>query len=214
MWVARNSAVRVKDRRVSGQQGIDLRVSASDQELVARCRAGDTEVFGELVERYQQRLVRYARGMVGNEEDARDMAQEAFVRAFAHLERFDERRTFSVWLYGITSHVCVDWIRRRTRRAALDQTLDEPAGPPTREEETLRGELAGRVRRAVGELPLGQRELVLLHYSEGLSCAEAARAMGISHGAARVRLFRAREQLRLKLGGMMEEDASRENAEE
>jgi len=107
-------------------------VSATDQELVARCRAGERDAFGELVERYQQRLVRYLRGLVGNEEDARDVAQEAFLRAYTHLARFDPSRSFSVWLYGIASHVAVDWLRRRARRAGLDQRAPEPPAPPPR----------------------------------------------------------------------------------
>src|SRR5689334_11869160 len=68
-----------------GVEAVERRVSATDQELVARCRAGERDAFGELVDRYQQRLVRYVRGLVGNEEDARDVAQEAFVRAYIHL---------------------------------------------------------------------------------------------------------------------------------
>src|SRR5437764_4669713 len=90
-----------------GVEAVERRVSATDQELVARCRAGERDAFGELVERYQQRLVRYVRGLVGNEEDARDVAQEAFVRSYTHLARFDASRSFSVWLYGIASHVAV-----------------------------------------------------------------------------------------------------------
>src|SRR5258708_2533211 len=82
-------------------------VSEDDETLAARCRGGDREAFGQLVDRYQARLVRYARGMVGDEEEARDLTQEAFVRAYTDLERFDTRRRFSVWLYGIAAHVCL-----------------------------------------------------------------------------------------------------------
>jgi RNA polymerase sigma-70 factor (ECF subfamily) len=184
----------------AGVSGAEPEGGESDRELVERCRGGEQAAFGALVERYQQRLVRFARGMVGNEEDARDVAQEAFVRAYTHLDRFDARRRFSVWLYSIASHVAVDWLRRRTRRQELDQRAPEPPGPPLPEEAALRTEAARLVQAAVGELPLGLRQLVLLHYGEGLSCAEAAIVMGISHGAARVRLFRAREQLRRQLG--------------
>src|SRR5205085_7695104 len=112
----------------------------ADRGLVARCRSGERDGFGELVERCQQRLVRYVRGLVGNEEDARDVAQEAFVRAYTHLGRFDAARSFSVWLYGIASHVAVDWLRRRARRSNLDQRVPEPEPPPSPEEEALRGE--------------------------------------------------------------------------
>ncbi len=185
-------------------------VSESDETLVARCRAGDRNAYGELVERYQSPLVRYARGLIGNEEDARDMAQEAFVRAELHLDRFDPRRRFRVWLYGILSHVCVDWLRRRSRREELDHRLAVEPAPPSPEEEALRGEAAGHVRAAVNTLPLQLREMVLLHYGEGLTCAEAATVVGISHGAARVRLFRAREQLRQALGPLFEEPAPAE----
>lgn len=177
-------------------------VSEGDQELVARCRAGEPAAFEELVRRYQAPLVRYARGMVGNAEDARDMAQEAFVRAYTHLDRFDPRGRFSSWLYSIATHVCIDWIRRRSRRAELDQRLGEPEGPPEPEDVAMQGEQARLVRLAVSELPVEYRHLVLLHYGEGMSCAEAARVVNISHGAARVRLFRAREMLRQKLGAL------------
>src|SRR4051794_6911849 len=193
-----------------GVEAVEPRVSATDQELVARCRAGERDAFGELVDRYQQRLVRYVRGLVGNEEDARDVAQEAFVRAYTHLARFDPARSFSVWLYGIASHVAVDWLRRRTRRSNLEQRVPEPPAPPSPEDEALRGEMAGRVQAAVRELPLDYRQIVLLHYGEGLSCAEAATVLGISHGAARVRLHRAREQLRRRLGAVAGEERENE----
>jgi RNA polymerase sigma-70 factor (ECF subfamily) len=193
-----------------GVEAVERRVSATDQELVARCRAGERGAFGELVERYQQRLVRYVRGLVGNEEDARDIAQEAFVRAYTHLARFDAARSFSVWLYGIASHVAVDWLRRRARRSNLDQRVPEPEAPPSPEEEALRGEMAGRVQAAVRELRLDYRQIVLLHYGEGLSCAEAAVVLGITHGAARVRLHRAREQLRQRLGALFGDERGSE----
>src|SRR5437868_9243683 len=131
------------DDPARGVEAVERRVSATDQELVARCRAGERDAFGGLVERYQQRLVRYVRGLGGNEEDARDVAQEAFVRAYTHLARFDSSRPFPVWLDGIASHVAVDWLRRRARRANLDQRVPEPEAPPSPEEEALRGDLAG-----------------------------------------------------------------------
>lgn len=183
-----------------------------DGALVERCRLGERSAFGELVDRHQAGLVRFARGMVHNEDDARDLAQETFVRAYQHLDRFDARRRFSVWLYGIASHVCLDWLRRRKRRDVLDLRVDLPDTGPSPEMLAIQGEMAEKVRGAVGDLPLGYRELVLLHYGEGFSCAEAGAALGISHGAARVRLFRAREQLRQKLGSLIVEPAEGEES--
>src|SRR4051794_8311020 len=110
--------------------GIEPRVNEDDEELVARSLGGDTAAFGELVDRYQARLVRYVRGVVGNEEDARDVAQEVFVRVYTHLDRFDPARSFAVWLFGIASHVAIDWLRRRKRRAGLDEKAPAPRCGP------------------------------------------------------------------------------------
>jgi RNA polymerase sigma-70 factor (ECF subfamily) len=210
----RTAETRDGDRPAGAASGFGPGVNESDQALVARCRAGEGDAFGELVERYQQRLVRYARGLVGNEEDARDVAQEAFVRAFVHLARYDEGRSFSVWLYGITSHVAVDWLRSRARRSNLEQRLPEPRPSLSPEELAVRGDSAARIQEAVRHLPLDYRQMVLLHYGEELTCAEAARVLGISHGAARVRLFRARELLRQRLGPLVEGGPLAEKVEE
>lgn len=185
---------------------------ASDGELASRARCGDTEAFGELVRRHQARALRAALRVAGNAADAADACQEAFVRGFRLLSRFDPSRDFGAWVARIAINRA---LTRAGRRRALEpleeaEAVAEPAASPeavvTREDE---GE---RVRRAVQELSPSDRALLAMRYEERLPVAEIAAALGIREGAVKVRLLRARERLMKRLApeglqGPGEEDA-------
>lgn len=161
-----------------------------DAELVAAACTGDTEAFAGLTTRHRARAEALVARVVG--EEAEDVVQEALLRAYLALPQLREPSRFGAWLCGIALNVAKMRVRRRALEAglALEQPLDE-----TVEERAM----LAIVRDAVEVLPLRMREVVLLHYVEDLSCEEVAAILGTSPGAVRVRLHRAREQLREEL---------------
>lgn len=180
--------------------------SLSDSDLVARTRGGEREAFGYLVERYQDPMFRYVRHMGFGEADARDILQDAFVRAYRHLGRCGDPERFDGWLFKIVANLCRTEGRRAGRRARqrLDQTplVDEAPGPQRlAEADSVRG----RVRHALDALPSDQRQAVVLFYMEGHSVREIAALTGASTSAVKMRLLRAREELRVELDAMRDE---------
>ncbi len=157
-----------------------------DDELVAAALAGDTEAFAELVKRNRARVEAVVERMVG--EEAEDLVQEALLRAYLGLSQLRDPTRFGAWLCGIA----VNLAKMRLRRRALETRRS--AGPVLEEgfEERV---LLRLVRDAVDVLPPGQRQVVLMHYVDDLSCEEIASLLGSSPGAVRVRLHRARQQL-------------------
>jgi RNA polymerase sigma-70 factor (ECF subfamily) len=179
-----------------------------EQVLVERAQAGDTEAFGELVGRYMRRGYFAALGLVGSHEDALDLSQEAFVRAFRARSTIDPGRPFYPWLYQIIRRLCFNFVRdTRTRRRKLeaaggwlaDEVGNRAAGTnPEREAE--RAELRERFEAAIGELPEAQREVLVLKEFEGLKYREIAELLDIPIGTVMSRLYAARKSLAASLG--------------
>lgn len=171
--------------------------AAMDAGLVERARAGDMQAFAGLVDRYQQRVFWVARGMVGNDEDARDAAQEAFVRVYKSLDRFDLRMKFYTWLYQIVVNLCIDHLRKQAKRrgVSLDALGDTVAGQKGKDE--LEGsELRNRVHRMLAELPVKYRTVMVLSDLEGIGAKEIATMTGTTHATVRWRHHRARKLFR------------------
>jgi RNA polymerase sigma-70 factor (ECF subfamily) len=184
--------------------------SPTDEELVRSVLAGDRERFGELVERYQGRLVNYLFRLVRNLDEAHDLAQEVFVRVYQALDRFDPQYRFSTWLFRVAQNAAIDVIRKRRFRLVPLSRPEEDGGEGTWEIEleapgagaleTLVGlERDARVRLAIDGLPWEYRELILLrHYGE-LAYDEIAEAKGMPLGTVKNKLFRARQMLKSAL---------------
>jgi len=191
--------------------------TADDQQLIQQCLSGNTEAFGELVIRYQDRLYNSLMLMVGSPDDARDLAQEAFVHAFRKLDSFRGDAAFYTWLFRIAVNAAISFRRRAARQksASLD-TLKEAAGAeptdqnddasPSRQIETQ--ETQQVVRRALGELSEEFRTALVLTEIEGMSYEEAAAAVGCPIGTIRSRIHRARNELREKLRLQIKEPPS------
>ncbi len=173
-----------------------------DRRLVAAARSGDTAAFEELVRSHQHEVYGLAIRLTGNRELAADVAQEALVRAWKALPNFRGDSAFSTWLYRITVNVA--WTRKRQAARRSARSLDEigdiveadSIGP---EQAGEAADLRGRIRRALDQLPAGQRTLVVLKDVEGWTHGEIADTLGISVSAAKVRLHRAHMKLRTLL---------------
>ena len=177
-----------------------------EREIIGRVLSGDTEAFETLVLEHQNKVYSLALRMVGNEEDARDMAQEAFIRAYGSLAGFRGDSKFSVWLYRLTSNICIDFLRSRGKKRTVSMTWagdegedageleipDETWSPENQLERSLTRE---SVRRGLESLSPQYREILLLREINGLSYAEIAGALSLEEGTVKSRIFRARKKL-------------------
>lgn len=180
--------------------------SLSDGELATLSIAGRQAAFAEIVRRYQQPVFRLARACTGEADEALDLVQETFVSAHQAMPRYDPQRTMKAWLSAIAINKCRDWGRKRTVRRFFSFALPEDVqaesyvddGPATDDQVADRQEL-DRVIRAIAVLPMNLKEVLVLRTIEGLSQAETAEVLCITHKAVETRLHRARARLLEKL---------------
>ena len=173
-----------------------------DMVLVRRAQAGDREAFGRLVERYMRRAYFAALSLVGSREDALDLSQEAFVRAYRSRGTIDPERPFYAWLYQILRRLCFNFLRdRRTRRQTLEASAswlaDDAAdrSGPDPAEALAREERRRLVAAAIEGLPAREREVLALKEFEGLTYKEIASLVGVPIGTVMSRLYAARQRL-------------------
>jgi RNA polymerase sigma-70 factor (ECF subfamily) len=175
-------------------------LTLTDRELVEKAQKGDELAFEELVQRYQERLYWVCFNMVGNAEEARDISQEAFVRVFKSLERYNPRYSFYTWLYQIAVNICIDHLRKKgsSNLVSLDALSGEEqqfevaaeTGPPS--EGIERRELIEQIRRILDKLPVKYKTVLVLRDLEDMPCREIAKVMKCSYPTLRWRLFQAR----------------------
>ncbi|MEO6711425.1 MAG: sigma-70 family RNA polymerase sigma factor [Planctomycetota bacterium] len=173
----------------------------TDHECVRRAQQGDERAFELLVRRHQVRALRVARNLIADPDEAQDLAQEAFLRVFRSLDRFDFEHEFSTWLYRIVTNLAIDHLRRRrvarsTAASADDEgngidLVDESNTSPDRPMEA--GETARRVRACIASLAPHFQSVLVLRELEGLACTEIARIVGATHVTVRWRLHRGRK---------------------
>ena len=175
-----------------------------EREIIERVKQGDNEAFGILVERYQTKVYNLALRMCGNEDDAFDLAQDAFVRAWKGLSGFQFESAFSTWLFRLTSNLCLDYLRAKKRRAAVSLTmsgeedeqaqLDVPDPAMTPEEAVLAAEDRTLLAQAINSLSADYRQIITLRAINDLSYAEIAKILQIQEGTVKSRLSRARTE--------------------
>ena len=193
----------------------------TDRELVARAGAGDQEAFEQLVRDNQNRVYSLAVRLVGDREEAADLAQEAFLRAWQGLAAFQGESSFATWIYRLTTNVCIDYLRRKKRRQEVEPAVsldDEDSGwaepadagqdPQRKLEEAERSRA---LSRGLERLPEHQRQVLVMRELSGLSYQEIGAATGLDLGTVKSRIARARLALRKALeseGNLLEGIAS------
>src|SRR5579863_9514495 len=183
----------------------------NDALAVSRARSGDTDAFRVLVERHSRSLFRLAFRMTGNQQDAEDVVQESFLRAYKQLGKFDERASFGTWLYRIAANCSLDLVRARKRRSEHlapqepegsehdDPVALLPAPGATPERMALSGEIRERLESAMKELSPTERTAFVLRHFEGMCMEEVSRVLECQPGAAKHSVFRAVQKLRRAL---------------
>ena len=180
----------------------------TDRADIARVRSGDADAYRALVERHGRALFRLAYRMTGNEQDAEDVVQESFLRAYRQLASFDERASFATWLYRIATNCSLDLMRARKRRpedlvpggeGAEDPMARVAAPGPTPERATLSAEVRDCVAGAMRELSEVERTAFVLRHFEGMRIEEICRVLDCQPGAAKHSVFRAVRKLRRAL---------------
>ena len=180
----------------------------SELDLVKRCQAGDTEAFDELVTRYRARVFGMICNMVHSEQDAWDLAQESFLKAWKSIGRFRGQSSFYTWIYRIVMNVTIDWLRKKQVKGggaefddAIQLTQIDPASKTAPKTEALpyqameRDEIRARIEKAIGQLPPEQRAVILMKEIDDMQYHEIAEALGCSIGTVMSRLFYARKKL-------------------
>ena len=169
----------------------------SDEELVRLSQQGDLEAFGRLVERYQKKVIAVAYGLIHDAEEAQDLAQESFIRAYNAIDSFRGTARFYTWIYRITINLCMDHFRRQAKeKTYVSAEPDADPDPLTPETVASQQEMGMAVRRAITTLPYDQRIVIILREIEGLSYKEISRVVNTSIGTVMSRLFYARRRLR------------------
>ena len=183
-------------------------MESSDAAVVAQVLGGERDLFRVLVERHSRAVFRLAYRMMGNEQDAEDVVQETFLKAYRNLKGFEERASFSTWLYRITSNCALDSIRKRHKHeqrrepeplAESEIVAQLPAGDPLPDRLMLSAEIGQRVSAALEALsPMERAAFVLRHY-QGCSIEEIGAILGLQASATKNSVFRAVQKLRHSL---------------
>lgn len=188
----------------------------SDEEVVRQVLAGDKDAYATLVQRHQRRMVGFLQRMVGDRDTALDIAQEAFVKAWLALARYDDKWRFSTWLYSIASNAAIDHLRtRKMKLTSLDEPIETgdsemqrelPATGQSPAEIAEGSELRVRLEAAIEQLPAEYRRLILLRHPVGKSYEEIAEMTRLPMGTVKNRIFRARQRLKELLGDLLPAD--------
>jgi len=191
----------------------------TDEELVRRSQQDDERAFGELVGRYESKVYSLALKMVRNPEDAEDVLQDTFLRAYRGIKSFQGASTFSTWIYRITANSALMRLRKKQLPTVSVEDADERETPlniadwsPGPSEQLLSQELQQVMEEAIAELPAEFRQVFVLRDMEELSNAEVAEILDLSVAAVKSRLHRARLRVRNRLAGYFSDNAKPKRA--
>ena len=176
----------------------------SEKKIIEKVLGGDANAFEELVLRYEKTVYNLALRMVGDRDDAFDMTQEAFIKAYGSLSSFRGDSKFSVWIYRITTNVCLDFLRSKSRKQQVsltvsdddeDAQLDIPDPKADPEQQLIKKISMQSVEEGLKTLPDKQRQIIVMRELGGMSYAEIGKALSIEEGTVKSRIFRARKRL-------------------
>ena len=177
----------------------------TDESIALRVQQGDADAFGDLIERYDAKLMRYARKFLLDPDDAKDIVQDIFIKSYENIQSFDASRRFSPWIYRIAHNEFVNALKKRaSRHIAFDIDIDtlfpHLAAPDTADSAALERDLRTSLERHLDKLSPKYRELLVLYYIEGMDYKEMSEILQIPISTVGVRLARGREALKKVVG--------------
>ena len=184
----------------------DLELAPSDSDLIVQLQQMDLDALGLLFERYRARVYRTALMIVRDLAAAEDILQDCFLKIYSNAQRIDPERPLAPWLYRVTVNLSYTWLSRgQNRRTSLETVIDMLISPMRQAPDRLteQVELRQNVRKAIGELSIDQRVVIVLYYLNGLNLQDIAEILDLPVGTVKSRLYYARENLRSKLGSNM-----------
>ena len=177
----------------------------SEKKIIEKVLGGDANAFEELVLKYEKTVYNLALRMVGDRDDASDMTQEAFIKAYGSLSSFRGDSKFSVWIYRIATNVCLDFLRSKSRKQQVsltvsddddeDAQLDIPDPSSAPEQQLIKKISMQSVQEGLKTLPDKQRQILVMRELGGMSYAEIGKALSLEEGTVKSRIFRARKRL-------------------
>jgi len=172
----------------------------TDEDIVRRVQGGDAQAFGMLVERYEAKLLRYAKRFLVGSDDAKDLVQNVFIKGYVNVQSFDAARRFSPWIYRIAHNEFINAIKRKGKSTVsifdFDVLFPHPVAKETAEGETVRNEMRRMLDRGLGKLDAKYREPLVLFYFEDMNYEETAGILGIPTSTLGVRLRRGKAALK------------------
>ena len=180
-------------------------ITSDEEKIIQEILGGNRNAFEELVHANQKNVYNLALKMTGNEDDALDISQEAFIKAYRQLDNFRGESKFSVWLYRLTYNLCIDFLRKKPKATTIPLIYQDDDGdvhelelPDIRslpEDESLRRETRKAIAESIGELGKSHREILVMREITGMSYGEIAQTLDLSEGTVKSRLARARKNL-------------------
>lgn len=172
----------------------------SDEQVALRVQAGEADAFGELVERYQEKLMRYARKFLLDPDDAKDIVQDIFIKAYENIQSFDASRRFSPWIYRIAHNEFVNALKKRASRRTIfafdiDTLFPHLAAPDTADSAALERDMRSTLERFLDKVDAKYREPLVLYYLEGMDYKEISEILQVPVSTVGVRLARGRTAL-------------------
>lgn len=195
----------------TGAAIIDPGQAVSDEDLVASTLSGDVGAFNDLVQRWEGSLYRFVYRYLGDAEEARDICQEAFIRAYTNLDRFRGQAKFSSWLYQIALNLCRSEFRKRRPVVSIDEEEQQSrlrlvqADEELPEDSAIQGERVRALQRALAELPDEQRTVIILKQYHGMKFREIAEVLGTPESTVKSRLYHGLDALSRSLGYLKQE---------
>lgn len=188
-------------------------MAETDAQLIAECRGGDVEAFGRVYSRYERAIYRHAFYLLGQREDADDVKQETFLRAYRSLTSFRNDYNIRSWLYKICSNLCCDLLRRRRSRPQIPMDCEDTerftagdalANDPVRIAE--RSDTVAAVLHVLQSMPVPQRQAITLYLLDGFDYDQIAVILGCARGSAKMRVLRAMDQYRERVNSYLQEN--------
>lgn len=184
-------------------------MESSDQVIIENILKGQGELYEEIIKRYKNNIYSLCMRMVRNSEDAKDLAQDTFIKAYQNLEKYNPEYKFSTWIFKVASNLCIDHLRKtKTQNLPYDDKISMPHDTASAENIYLHNSNKKQIEKAIQDLPEDYRILIILYHKEGLSYEQMCEMLKLPMSKVKNRLHRARNRLKEVLVDIKKEESA------